>query len=125
MPHTSLQNPVSGASVSVRRVSRGEVPAWPAIAVAVLGLSGAAVADEVFDAAGFNPNRDYFSALPFEHVDPMTGNLVLTFTDLVLPGNAGFDLRIQRTYNSKITGSSTRSGRGSRSPRGRSTGIRR
>lgn len=32
----------------------------------------------------------------------MTGNLLLTFTDLVLPGNAGFDLKIQRTYNSKI-----------------------
>jgi hypothetical protein len=38
-----------------------------------------------------------------EHIDPMTGNLPLTFTDLVLPGNAGFDLKIQRIYNSKIT----------------------
>jgi hypothetical protein len=59
-------------------------------------------ADAVFDAKGFNPNREFASELPFEHVDPMTGNLLLTFTDLVLPGNAGFDLRIQRTYNSKV-----------------------
>lgn len=59
-------------------------------------------ADEVFDASGFSRNRNLFSQLPFEHIDPMTGNLLLTFTDLVLPGNAGFDLRIQRTYNSKI-----------------------
>lgn len=32
----------------------------------------------------------------------MTGNVLLTFTDVALPGNAGFELRIQRTYNSKI-----------------------
>ncbi len=59
-------------------------------------------AHEVFDASGFKANRPYESMLPFEHVDPLTGNLLLTFTDLTLPGNAGFDLRIQRTYNSKI-----------------------
>lgn len=56
----------------------------------------------IFDARGFDQNRPYFSRLPFEHVDPMTGNLLLTFTDLVLPGNAGFDFAIRRTYNSKI-----------------------
>jgi hypothetical protein len=48
-------------------------------------------APEVFNAWGFDQNRDYFSELPFEHIDPMTGNLLLTFTDLVLPGNAGFE----------------------------------
>jgi hypothetical protein len=57
---------------------------------------------EAFNANGFDQNRNYFSGLPIEHIDPMTGNLILTFTDLVLPGNAGFDLRIQRVYNSKI-----------------------
>ncbi len=57
---------------------------------------------EQFNANGFDQNRDYFSGLPAEHIDPMTGNLILTFTDLVLPGNAGFDLKIQRVYNSKI-----------------------
>jgi hypothetical protein len=41
-------------------------------------------------------------ALPFEQVDPLSGNLVVTATDLVLPGNAGFDLRVQRFYNSGI-----------------------
>jgi YD repeat-containing protein len=71
----------------------------------LLGLGGAlsaVAADETFDAHGFNANRDFFSQLPYEHIDPLTGNLVLTFTDLVLPGNAGLDLKIQRTYNSKI-----------------------
>ena len=42
------------------------------------------------------------SQLPFEHIDPLNGNLLLAYTDLSLPGNAGFDLKIQRTYNSKI-----------------------
>ena len=57
---------------------------------------------EAFNANGFDQNRDYFSGLPMEHIDPMSGNLILTFTDLVLPGNGGFDLKIQRIYNSKI-----------------------
>jgi YD repeat-containing protein len=62
----------------------------------------AALADALFDARGFTQNRPYFGQAPVEHVDPATGNVTLTFTDLVLPGNAGFDLKIQRTYNSKI-----------------------
>ena len=41
--------------------------------------------DPIFDAKGFQ--RDYFSALPFEHIDTATGGLTLTFTDLVRPGN--------------------------------------
>lgn len=57
---------------------------------------------EFFDATGFSPNRGLDGQMPYEHIDPMTGNLLLTFTDLVLPGNAGFHLKIQRTYNSKI-----------------------
>ncbi len=66
------------------------------------GARPARAADADIDNRGFNARRDFVSQLPFEHIDPMTGNVVLTFTDLVLPGNAGFDLRVQRTYNSKI-----------------------
>jgi hypothetical protein len=75
-----------------------------AAGLAAVSLLGAVAghADEVFDAGGFSANHDTFSQLPYEHIDPMTGNLLLVFTDLVLPGNAGMDLRIQRTYNSKI-----------------------
>ncbi|MEP7305931.1 MAG: DUF6531 domain-containing protein [Acidobacteriota bacterium] len=57
--------------------------------------------DLVFEATGVQANREYFSQLPFEHIDTLTGSLVLTYTDLVLPGNAGLDLRFTRTYNSK------------------------
>lgn len=55
----------------------------------------------VNDAPGFQQHRDYFSEMPFEHIDTLTGSLVLTFTDLVLPGDAGRELKFQRTYNSK------------------------
>lgn len=57
--------------------------------------------DPVFDAKGFQQNRDYFSQESYEHIDTLSGSLVLTFTDLALPGNAGHDLQFQRTYNSK------------------------
>ena len=67
-----------------------------------MAVSSGATADDLFDARGFVQNRPYFGQTPVEHVDPVTGNVLLTFTDLVLPGNAGFDLRIQRTYNSKV-----------------------
>ena len=53
-------------------------------------------------ASGLSPLRGTHSVVPFEHVDPFSGNLLLTFTDLELPGNAGLNLRVQRVYNSKI-----------------------
>lgn len=52
----------------------------------------------ILDASGFQQNRDYFNDVSFEHIDTLSGNVILTFTDLVLPGNAGRDLRFQRTY---------------------------
>jgi len=53
----------------------------------------------VFTASGVQKDRDYFSGGDFERIDTLSGNLVLTFTDLVLPGNGGMDLTFQRTYN--------------------------
>src|ERR1043166_145772 len=81
--------------------SRFAIPVAVLFAISV-ELAGAVVghADAFFDATGFQPNRAYFSQLPYEHIDPLSGNLILTFTDLSLPGPAGLDLRIQRTYNS-------------------------
>jgi hypothetical protein len=58
----------------------------------------------VLDAPGFREHRDYFSEMPFEHIDTLTGSLVLRFTDLALPANAGRELRFERSYNSKTRG---------------------
>ena len=52
-----------------------------------------------FDPVGLQADRGYFSELPWETVDMVNGNLILKFTDLVLPGNAGMDLRFVRQYN--------------------------
>lgn len=51
-------------------------------------------------------NRAQFQELPGETVDPFTGTLTIVRKDLVLPGKAGLDLVIMRTYGSKIWGRS-------------------
>jgi YD repeat-containing protein len=57
--------------------------------------------DDSIDARGLQQGRQYFGQLPFEYVDVYSGALILRFTDLVLPGNAGSELRLERHYNSK------------------------
>jgi len=72
------------------RVGALVVVAW------IVGALSASAQSAGTDAGGFQPNRAYFSPEPFEHFDMQSGNLLLTFTDLVLPGNAGRDLRFTR-----------------------------
>jgi hypothetical protein len=101
-----MKSPLLGTAVACPasdrfRVSR-PLRGLAALALSLVAVRALAASDKVFDARGFSPNRPSASQLPFEHIDPMTGNVLLTFTDLSLPGNAGFDLNIQRTYNSKM-----------------------
>ena len=70
-------------------------------ALLLVAASASLARAQVGDAAGLQANRDYFSQAPGEHIDPLTGSLVLQFTDLMLPGNAGRDVRFQRTFNLK------------------------
>src|SRR5436190_23696904 len=65
-----------------------------------IGIASAQ-SDPIADAKGFQKNHDYFSQEPSEQIDAYTGSLVSTFTDLVLPGNAGHDLLFTRSFNSK------------------------
>jgi hypothetical protein len=55
-----------------------------------------------FQADGFAGPHPTSSAAPEEHVDPLSGNVLVAATDLVLPGNAGLDLAVQRFYSSQI-----------------------
>ena len=57
--------------------------------------------DEIYDAAGIDPNRETYSTMPNENIDTFTGGLTLSHVDIRLPGNGGLDLVIQRTFNSK------------------------
>jgi hypothetical protein len=52
-----------------------------------------------FDPVAAQIKRGYFAQLPFERIDMVNGNLLLSFTDLALPGNAGMGLRFVRTFN--------------------------
>jgi hypothetical protein len=56
---------------------------------------------ESSQSTGLHAERSYFSPLSFEHFDPSNGNVVLSFVDLELPGNAGRPLRFSRTYNTQ------------------------
>ena len=49
---------------------------------------------------GLNPFRDHSTNTPNEVIDPFSGNLHLSHVDAFIPGNGGFDIKIQRVYNS-------------------------
>lgn len=55
-----------------------------------------------FSHRGGAPQHPGSSTLPNEQVDPASGALSVVATDLVLPGNAGLDLRVQRFYSSHL-----------------------
>jgi YD repeat-containing protein len=69
----------------------------------VISTSGRADAqtNSVTDENGFQPNRDYLSLQPWESIDTASGNVILTFTDLELPGNSGRSLRFEHTFNNQ------------------------
>lgn len=58
------------------------------------------------DEPGIYPNRDYVNQNFAEHIDPFNGNLQLHYVDGFVPGNGGFDLKIQRSYNAQDPGTS-------------------
>jgi hypothetical protein len=77
--------------------------ALASLAVASLFWTSAASAQFTpYQADGFTGPHPTVSAGIDEHVDPLSGNLLISATDLVLPGNAGFDLVVQRFYSSQI-----------------------
>lgn len=49
---------------------------------------------------GLNPFRSTANQNFDEHIDPFTGTLQLHHVDSVVPGNGGFDLTLQRSFNS-------------------------
>ena len=72
----------------------------------VLFCAHNALAD--FDTDPFYDRRGTLSAPSYdsitEHIDPFSGNMLIVHTDLHLPGKAGLDLNLTRSYNSLIYG---------------------
>jgi hypothetical protein len=49
---------------------------------------------------GLNPFKETVNQDFHEHIDPFSGTLQLKYTDLIVPGNGGMDIRIHRVYTS-------------------------
>jgi YD repeat-containing protein len=69
---------------------------------AFLGPDDTFAFGENYDEVGFKKNKTYLKFSPEEYVNVFSGDLLLTHTDINLPGNGGLDLKLQRTYNSKL-----------------------
>jgi YD repeat-containing protein len=95
---------VSRALVSRARVVRQTLSAMlrAAALLAVFAASVAAQSAPTTAENGFQANRDYLTLQPWEAIDTASGNVVLTFTDLELPGNNGRTLKFLRTFNNMI-----------------------
>jgi hypothetical protein len=86
--------------------SSRDITIWSRIGLFIAALLATtpltAGAQSPFGAAASKGGRSFDSALPNEAVDPLSGTLSIVETDLVLPGNAGLDVRVQRVYSSEI-----------------------
>jgi len=65
-------------------------------------LLGLSFYDGGYDDKGFLSNTVYLNYSPHEFVNAYSGNLILSHSDITLPGNGSLDLAINRIYNSKI-----------------------
>lgn len=78
--------------------------AFAGLFLALCGISSVGWAQEAlpdfYKEPGIYPNRDYVNQHVTENVDPFTGSLQIHSTDVHLPGNGGFDLKVVRSYNS-------------------------
>jgi YD repeat-containing protein len=80
----------------------GSLAAFAAALVVAVLACDVAHAQSPFKPGSAKSGRSLDSAMPNEAVDPFSGTLSIVETDLVLPGNAGLDVRVQRVYTSAI-----------------------
>ena len=77
-----------------------------ALLLGAIGLGPAtpalAQAEQATAALGIGANHGSLSFAPWEQIDTFTGNVLLSFSDVDLPGPAGFNLTIRRHYNGKV-----------------------
>src|SRR5579864_2949006 len=73
------------------------------VVVTFLRITGAFADGDLptyYQTTGMSPDRITLNQSLDEHIDPFTGKLQLHHVDLAWPGNGGFDLNIQRAFNS-------------------------
>jgi RHS repeat-associated protein len=71
------------------------------LTILVVPATRVSAQDPGVEGLGIGAQHGSFSLVPWEQIDPFTGNALLTFTDVVLPGNAGFNLTVRRYFNTK------------------------
>jgi len=69
------------------------------LASTTLAFSAQANIRDYYEEPGLNPFKETINQNFGENIDPFSGQLQLSYTDLVVPGNGGFDVRINRVYN--------------------------
>jgi len=69
------------------------------IAGTALAASTEANIRDYYEEPGLNPFKETINQNFGEEIDPFSGQLQLSYTDLVVPGNGGLDIRINRIYN--------------------------
>lgn len=68
----------------------------------LVGLGSVWAQDSEYASPRFDPDHAGESFMPVETVDTFSGALLLSYTDISLPGPGGFDLNVVRWYSSKI-----------------------
>ncbi|MBQ0921753.1 RHS repeat protein [Hydrogenophaga aromaticivorans] len=88
-------------------VQHGVRAALGSLLVAFSGQSAIAQDDtslpampDYYQEAGLSSTKGYENQAVNEVIDTLSGKLQYHFTDLVIPGNGGMDLAVQRSYNS-------------------------
>ena len=64
------------------------------------GAVGAQTIRDYYAEPGINPFKEPLGQHFNEQIDPFSGGLSLGYTDIHIPGNGGFDIKVNRTYNS-------------------------
>jgi RHS repeat-associated protein len=102
---TSLSSVARRAGAGIagpRRQAPLSVCLMTLVGACLCASTAGAQSDDPVEDPGINSARTYLSVLPWERIDPYSGSLVLTFSDLVLPAEgAGLEFRLTRAYNSK------------------------
>jgi YD repeat-containing protein len=63
-------------------------------------IASAQIIPDYYSEPGLNPFREYVNQNASEYIDPFSGTLHLSYVDLLIPGNGGLDIKVQRSYTS-------------------------
>ncbi|MEN6561280.1 MAG: hypothetical protein ABFD52_10940 [Acidobacteriota bacterium] len=74
------------------------------LAIFIVTVGALRAQSGVFDRTGSVAGHGTYSSVPMEIVDLFTGNLMLAYRDIFLPGPEGLNLEVWRVYNSKVLG---------------------